>query len=245
MSENVYLAVDLGASGGRVFAGLFDGQSLRLDELHRFEHAAIPAAGSLYWDVLALWREILNGLRAGRAKYGARVRSVGVDAWGVDFGLLGRGDTLLGNPHSYRDPRTQGVMQRTLERVDRQQIYSATGVQFMPINTLYQVMAMRERQSPLLDVSRAFVMIPDLFHWLLTGEQCNEFTNATTTQMFDPTRRGWATDLLSRLELPTDIFPRLVEPGTKLGRLRPSVAEETGLSGVTVTVPATHDTASA
>ncbi|HEX4132005.1 MAG TPA: rhamnulokinase family protein [Pirellulales bacterium] len=245
MAEKVYLAVDLGASGGRVFAGLFDGQSLRLQELHRFEHSAIAMADGLYWNLLHLWQQIGNGLRVAAGEFGSRVRSVGVDTWGVDFALLGRGDVLLENPHSYRDPRATGVMDRAAQRVSRAEIFGHTGVQFLGINTLDQLLAMREQNSPLLDVAETFLMMPDLFHWLLTGQKSNEFTNATTTQMFDPARHGWATAMLEKLGLPTTMFPPLVEPGTRLGPLRKQVARDVGLAGVEVVAPATHDTASA
>lgn len=245
MAEKAYLAVDLGASGGRVLAGRFDGERLRLDELHRFENRAVEAAGGLYWDVLALLSHVRDGLRLAGTRFGRAIDSVGVDTWGVDFALLGRGDVLLENPHCYRDPRSDGMMERALAAVGRQEIFRQTGVQFMPINSLYQLLSLRVNQSPLLDVAESLLLMPDLFHWLLTGAKGNEFTNATTTQFFDPTRRAWATDLLTRLDLPTSLLGKLLEPGTRLGRLRPHVAKDTGLADVDVVLPGTHDTASA
>ena len=245
MSDQVFLAVDLGASSGRVVAGLFNGRRLQIAEVHRFDNGAVDFAGSLQWNVLGLWSQILAGLRAARAKYGSQIVSVGVDTWGVDFALLGRGDTLLGNPVSYRDRRTEGMMDRAIARLGREEIFAHTGLQFMPINTLYQLMALRAQRSPWLEAAESFLMMPDLFHWLLTGVKGNEVTNATTTQFFNPVRRGWAVELLERLELPTKILGPLVEPGTKLGKLRSSVVAETGLSNLEVVVPGTHDTASA
>ena len=245
MAEQVYLAVDLGASSGRVLAGLFDGQRLRLEEVHRFDNGAVEAGGCLYWDLLSLWRHIGDGLRVAGATYGKRVRSVGVDTWGVDFALLGRDDTLLGNPFSYRDRRTNGMMEAALERVSRAEIFEHTGLQFMPFNTLYQLLAMRRSNSPLLDVAQSFLMMPDLFHWLLTGVKTNEATNASTTQFFDPRKQAWAVDLLRKLDLPTNIFGELIAPGTTIGTLRSAVAADTGLDGVSVVLPGTHDTASA
>jgi rhamnulokinase len=245
MTQEVYLAVDLGASSGRVLAGLFDGSRLTLEELHRFENAAVPVADSLHWDVLRLWDEIRRGLRLAAGKFGNRVRSCGIDTWGVDFALLGRGDTLLGNPHSYRDRRCDGMLARALERVPRSEIFAQTGLQFMPMNTLYQLLAMRVHGSPLLDVAEAFLMMPDLFHWLLTGVKTHEVTNASTTQFYDPRQNDWARGLLERLDLPTQMFGPLWEPGTNLGRLRPNVADDTGLTDVDVILPPTHDTASA
>jgi rhamnulokinase len=245
MSEEVYLAVDLGASSGRVVAGLFDGSRLTLEELHRFENAAVPVAESLHWDVLRLWDEIRRGLRLAAGKFGGQVRSCGIDTWGVDFALLARGDTLLGNPHSYRDRRCDGMLARALERVPRGEIFAQTGLQFLPINTLFQLVAMRAQGSPLLDLADTFLMMPDLFHWLLTGVKTNEATNASTTQFYNPLANDWARDLLQRLDLPTAMLGPLSEPGTNLGRLRPAVAAETGLARAEVILPPTHDTASA
>lgn len=245
MADQVYLAVDLGASSGRVLAGLFDGRKLQLEELHRFPNGAVELAGSLQWNVLSLWQHIQTGLRAGRAKFGDRIRSVGVDTWGVDFALLGRDDVLLGNPVSYRDRRSDGMMDRAIKQVGRETIFAHTGLQFMPINTLYQLMALRSQNSPWLENARTFLMMPDFFHWLLCGEKVNEVTNATTTQFFNPAKRTWANELLASLDLPTNLFAKLAEPGTNLGRLRPAVAAETGLQNVDVVLPGTHDTASA
>jgi rhamnulokinase len=244
MAEQAYVAVDLGASGGRVLAGRFDGERMELEELHRFENGAVPAAGGLFWDVLGLWQQLLSGLRAAAGR-GLAIRSVGVDTWGVDFALLGPGDVLLENPHCYRDPRTAGQMEDALRRVGRETIFSHTGLQFMPINTLYQLMAVASRQRWLLDAAQRLLMIPDLFHWLLCGEKSNEFTNATTTQFFNPRAGRWATELLAQLELPTHFLGEIAPPGTRLGPLLPEVQRETGLGGVHVVLPGTHDTASA
>ncbi len=199
----------------------------------------------MHWDLLALWKELQNGLRAAAAKYPRQIVSVGVDTWGVDFGLLGRGDVLLGNPHHYRDRRTDGLMERAFATVPREEIFAQTGLQFMQFNTLYQLLAMRLQDSPLLEMAETFLMMPDLFHWLLTGRKANEFTNATTTQFYNPLNGAWATPLLERLGLPTRILGEIIQPGTELGPLLPQVAAETGLAGVKVIAPGTHDTASA
>jgi rhamnulokinase len=245
MAEQTYIAVDLGASGGRVLAGSFDGRRLWLEELHRFENVAISAAGGLYWDLLNLWSQVCQGLRLAGTRFGNSICSVGVDTWGVDFGLLGRGDVLLENPHSYRDVRCDGMLDRAIEMVGRDEIFAHTGVQFMPINTLYQLMSLRATGSPLLDTAESLLLMPDLFHWLLTGVKSNEFTNATTTQFFNPSKGRWAVELLEKLNLPTALLGDVVQPGTRLGPLRRDVAAETGLSGVGVVLPGTHDTASA
>lgn len=241
-----YLAVDLGASSGRVLAGSFDGERLQLEQIHRFDNGPIQAAGHLHWDILQLWSHILSGLRiAGTRLGGSQITSVGVDTWGVDFALLGRGDELLGNPYHYRDARTAGMFQRAFQIADREEIFSQTGVQFMELNTLYQLLSMQLSGSPLLDAAESFLMMPDVFHWLLTGEQVNEFTNATTTQLFNPSKRAWSTGLLERMGLPTHIFHEAVAPGSQLGSLRREIANETGLTRARVTLPGTHDTASA
>jgi len=244
-NSQVFLAADLGASSGRVLAGLFDGAKLALEEVYRFENGGVPAAGRTQWDLLNQWQHVLRGLRAAGKVYGDRVASIGVDTWGVDFGLLGRNDELLGNPYHYRDHRTAGILDKAFAIVPRGEIFAATGLQFMEFNSLYQLLAMKLANSPLLDVAQSFLMIPDLFHWLLTGVKANEATNASTTQFLNPRTGGWATDLLGKFGLPTHILGTLSPPGTRLGKLQPSVAEETDLPDVEVILPGTHDTASA
>jgi rhamnulokinase len=245
MASSVFVALDLGASSGRHVAGAFDGQRLSIEEVYRFENGPVQLGGRLYWDLLNQWTHVQHGLRAAAALHGSRIRSIGVDTWGVDFGLLGRGDELLGNPYNYRDPRTDGMLQRAFAIVPRKEIFMQTGLQFMQINTLYQLLSMRLAGSPLLAETTDFLMIPDLFHWLLTGVKANEFTMATTTQFFDPRSNAWATSLLERFEIPTGMLGRIVRPGETLGRLTAQVAAATHLTDVEVVVPGTHDTASA
>ena len=244
-NDKVFLAVDMGASSGRVVAGRLRNNQLSVEDVHRFANGGVNVAGNMYWDLLRQWTDIQDSLRAAHDRYGPSIASLGVDAWGVDCGLLDRNEQLLGNPFHYRDPRTQGMFQAAFETVSRQEIFAATGLQFMEINTLYQILAMRRAKSPQLDDAETFLMMPDLFHWLLTGEKANEMTDATTTQFFDPQSRGWATGLLEKLDIPTRMLQKIIEPGTDLGRLRPEVARDTGLANVRVVVPGTHDTASA
>ncbi len=249
-----FLALDLGAESGRGVVGLFDGNTIQLEEVHRFPNGPVRIGDSLYWDVLRQWQEIQNAIRAASQKHGA-LASIGVDTWGVDFGLLGRGDVLLGNPSHYRDPRTNGMLDEAFRRVPREEIFRQTGIQFMQLNTLYQLLAMRLQNSPLLDVAETFLMMPDLIHFFLTGEKVCEFSDATTTQFYNPTQRqtpesvpgGWATDLLRRLDIPTHFLPEVVPPGTSLGSVRAIVAEDCGLTGQLpqVIAPASHDTGSA
>jgi rhamnulokinase len=245
MAEKAYLAIDIGASSGRHLIGRFDGQRLRLEEVHRFENGPVEMAGRMYWDLPGLWTRVRQGLCAARAAEGGEaIVSVGVDTWGVDFGLLGRGDELLGNPYHYRDARTNGMMERAFEIVPRNEIFRQSGLQFMQINTLYQLMAMMLSESPLLDAAESLLFMPDLIHWLLTGVKSNEMTIASTSQFYNPATGGWATDLLGKLGLPTGILGKIAQPGTRLGPLRGGVAAESALKAHVV-LPGTHDTASA
>jgi len=245
MAERVYLAIDLGASGGRHVAGTFDGSRLQLSEIHRFENGPVYVNDHMYWDVLGLWHQIQTGLRAAGARFGGELRSLGVDTWGVDFGLLGRGDELLGNPYNYRDPRTVGMMDKAFQVVPREEIFAQTGLQFMELNSLFQLLAMKLGNSPLLEMAESLLFMPDLFHWMLTGEKGNEFTISSTSQCYNPATRGWAVEMLKRLGIPSGIFGSVLAPGTRLGGLRKQVAAETGVQGVEVVLPGTHDTASA
>src|SRR3989441_2972592 len=188
------LAFDLGAESGRGVLGRFDGRRLQLDVVHRFPNGSVRTLDTMHWDVLRLYGEMLAGLRVCATDRGG-VESVGVDTWGVDFALLGRGGTLLGNPRHYRDPHTEGVMDRAFQTVPKPEIYRRTGLQFMRFNSLYQLLALQEARSPLLDGAETLLFMPDLFHYLLTGIKVNEFTDASTSQMLDPFTRGWAYDL--------------------------------------------------
>jgi rhamnulokinase len=176
---------------------------------------------------------------------GGNVTSVGVDTWGVDFALLGRGDELLGNPYNYRDSRTNGMLERAFTLVSREEIFRHTGLQFMQLNTLYQLLAMKLTDSPLLQIAETLLMVPDVFHWLLTGVKCNEMTEASTSQFYNPIKGDWATELLQEFGLPTHILSKITQPGTSLGGLRPNLVAATGLTNAKVVLPGSHDTASA
>lgn len=232
MARRTVLAIDLGAESGRVMAVHFDGSSLELEELHRFPNIPVTVRGTLYWDFLRLWREVQTGMEKGKVQQPV---SLGVDAWGVDFGLLDRQGALIGNPVHYRDARTEGMMEAVFARVPRTQVFAQTGIQFMPINSLYQMMSLVEQRSPQLEIAATFLTVPDLFNYWLTGARVCEFTNATTTQMFNPRRRAWAAELLGQLDIPAHIFPEIVAPGSRLGEHE----------GTAVIAPACHDTGSA
>src|SRR5438270_122359 len=238
------LAFDLGAESGRGVLGRFDGRRLQLEVVHRFPNGGVRTLETLHWDVLRLFGEMLAGLRRCAADFGG-VDSVGVDTWGVDFALLGRGDTLLGNPRHYRDPHTETIMEEAFARVPRWEIFRQTGIQFMRFNTLFQLLALQRDRSPLLEAAQTLLFMPDLFHFWFTGVKVNEFTDASTSQMYDPTEKSWAYRLASSFGLNAKILGSIVAPGTVLGPLRAALATETGLNPVPVIAPASHDTGSA
>lgn len=244
MTEHCYLAVDLGAESGRVMAGFFDGRQVRLEELHRFPNGGVNIADTLRWDVLGLWREIQTGLGKAAA-IDAEIKSVGVDSWGVDYVLMSGDDELLGHPWHYRDTRNNGMIELATQRVPREEIFAETGLQFIQINSLFQLVAMSRQHPELLGQAGRFLMIADYFHWCLCGSRVVEFTNATTTQMFHPGRRDWSVELIRKLGIPTEMLGEVVNPGTNLGKLRSEIAESTGLPRIDVVAPATHDTGSA
>jgi rhamnulokinase len=237
-----YLAFDFGAESGRAVLAHLQSGILTTEEVHRFPNEPVEYGGSLHWDTPRLWFEV----RKSFARLGeVELAGIGVDAWGVDYALLGERGELLQNPYHYRDRRTEGIMEEVVSKVSKQEIYQATGIQFMPINTLYQLFAARSQTPKLLEAAKYLVTIPDLFNYWLTGNAVCEFTNATTTQMVDPVKRTWATDLMQRLELPAHLPAPIVEPGSIIGALLPDIAGHTSLVGTTVIAPACHDTGSA
>ena len=237
-----FLALDLGAESGRAILARLHSGVLTTREIHRFKNEPVEYGGSLHWDVTRLWWEVRKALLGLEEM---ELAGIGVDAWGVDYALLGERGELLQNPHHYRDARTNGVMQDVFRKVAKEEIYSATGIQFMPINTLYQLYAAARDTPALLKAAERLVMIPDLVHYWLTGNAVCEFTNATTTQLVNPATRTWATELMRRLELPTHLLAEIVEPGTQVGTLLPSISRNSALSATRVIAPATHDTGSA
>jgi len=236
-----YLAIDLGAESGRTIVGSLDDDKLTLTETHRFANGPVRLNDGLHWDVLRLWSDIKDGISRSKA-----IDSIGLDTWAIDFTLLDQNGSMLGNPFHYRDARTDGMLEVAFKRMPRAEIFANTGIQFMQINTLYQLLAMVVQESPLFEVARTFVTIPDLFNYWLTGELTNEFTNATTTQCFDPRKRDWATPVLDAMEVPTHLFKLVTEPGTVIGKLSTSVSvRESAKESVYVVLPACHDTGSA
>ncbi len=243
---DLHAAIDLGAGSGRALVGRVGADGVVFEEVHRFHYPPRPKDGRLRWDWPALVEGLYTGLRRARdraAARGERLLSVGVDSWGVDYGLLGAGGRLLEEPVCYRDERTDGVMETVFARVPRAEIFARTGIQFLRLNTLYQLAA--HRRDGLPTGALRLLLIPDLCHHLLCGAASTEHTNATTTQLLDAQTGAWADDLLARLDLPRALMPQVVPAGTALGQLRPDRCAELGLDPIEVIAPATHDTASA
>jgi rhamnulokinase len=240
-------AIDLGAESGRVMQAGFDGETLRLDEAHRFPNqpVRVHAGGreNLHWDVLRLFHEIKHGL--GKAGHAAQLASLGIDTWGVDFALLDARDRLLANPFHYRDARTEGMLDEIFKCVPRESVFERTGIQFLQLNTLVQMMAMSLERDDALESAQTFLTIPDLFNFWLSGRKVCEFSNATTTQMYDTRAGAWARGMLATLGIPTHFFPDVVPPGTVLGDLLAPVASELNMPRIPIIAPACHDTGSA
>jgi rhamnulokinase len=226
-----YLAIDMGAESGRAMLGSVGGDTLALEELHRFSNTPVRVRSGLYWDVLRLFHEIQLGLAAGRK--GRQLAGVGLDTWGVDFALLDADGALIDNPHTYRDSRTNGTLEALFAEVPREKVFDQTGVQFLQINSLYQLYSMRG--SVALERARTLLFIPDLMNYWLTGKTRSERTIASTSQFYNPRTRQWAKELLKALRLPSEILPELIDPGVRLGEA----------DGIPVYTTGCHDTASA
>jgi rhamnulokinase len=235
-----FLAFDLGAESGRAILGRLRAGALDVREICRFPNEPVRQRGSLRWDILRLWLEMRRALER---VADTKLQSVGLDAWGCDYALIGERGDLLENPYHYRDARTDNVPDAVFQRVPREQIYSITGIQFLPFNTLYQLYAACRSTPKLIESASALATIPDLFNYWLTGRLTSEYTSATTTQLVDARTRSWATSLLCELDLPTRLLPPLVEPGTVLGPMARDASS--ALSGTPVVAPACHDTGSA
>jgi len=243
MTDSVQVAFDLGAESGRAIVGRYDGKLLGLSEASRFPNRAVRLPDGLYWDALGLFSEICSALTGIHAA-GASVRSIGVDSWGCDFGLLDCDDTLISNPLHHRDGRGAAAMLGAFERVPADEIYGITGIQFLPFNTVFQILALE--QSSALTRAETLLLIPDLLGFWLTGERFAEATNASTTQLLDVQTGKWSTDLISRLGLRETLFPAVISSGEIVGHLLPHMAELTQLPAATpIVAVASHDTASA
>lgn len=240
------LAFDLGATSGRAVIGHFSGERLTLEEVHRFSNSPVQLGNHLYWDFLNIYRQVEAGLlKAFQQNH--FLAGLGIDSWGVDFGLIDQQGDLLGNPIHYRDHQTDGIMEKVFDQVSRKEIFQRTGIQFMQINTLFHLYAMKENHSPLLEKAGTLLMIPSLVRYFLTGEKIGEFTSATTTQLFHVHQRQWDKELIQRLGLPEEIFQPVVQPGSLVGSIQPNVRQRLGLTQASLPVIAVaeHDTGSA
>lgn len=244
MTAKSYLAFDLGAESGRGILGLLNGEKLSLKDVHRFPNVPVMLPDGLHWNVLRLWEEIKAGI--GHAINQTQdIASIGLDTWGVDFALLDRQGCLIANPHHYRDARTDGMIEEAFHRVSREDIFTATGIQFLQINSLFQLLSMVKSSSPVMEIAHTFLTMPDLFNYWLCGAKSCELTNATTTQCFNPVEREWAWEVLETLGIPGHIFPKTINPGTVLGELSAPIRQELGIKAISIVAPACHDTGSA
>jgi rhamnulokinase len=246
MTQPLYIAVDLGAGSGRVFLVGLDKEELLLQEIRRFQYPPSVSAGHLRWDLHQIFDEIKEGLRAAAARareLGREIQSLGVDSWGVDYGLIDADGQLIELPICYRDSRTEGVMEQLFDRVPRAEIFARTGIQFLQINSLFQLFAHAHEGLP--SDAQTLLLMPDVINFFLSGRRACEYTNATTTQMLSARTGTWDCELLNRLSLPTSLLPEIIPAGSTVGRIRAELAAELEIDPVTVIAPATHDTGSA
>ncbi|MBT2759770.1 rhamnulokinase family protein [Paenibacillus sp. ISL-20] len=238
------LAFDLGASSGRAMLGQWNGRTIDVTEIHRFPNDPVRIGDRFQWDILRIYHEMKQGLLRLKGQHNLP-SSIGIDTWAVDYGLLDRSGELLMNPYHYRDARTDGVMEQVFRDVPPAEIFDRTGIQFLSFNTIYQLASLQRQKPYVLQEAERFLMIPDLLRYFLTGEMANEFTNATTTQLFNPLSASWDDHLLKSLNIPPKLFHPVVQPGTLVGALRSSVTEELGIPSIPLYTVAEHDTASA
>lgn len=244
MATNRFVAVDLGASSGRVILATIDRGTISMEEIHRFPDPIIQMRGHFYWDLPAIYQSVIDGLKAIAAR-GIEVDSIGIDTWGVDFAIFGRDGELLRLPYCYRDPHTTGAPEELFKRMSRNMLYKKTGIQIMDFNTVFQIDTLRRNGCAALETARKLMFIPDALAYLLTGETATEYTIASTAQMIDPRTRTWDPDILRMLGLTSTDFGRIVMPGTMTGTLSDELQNLTGMGPVPVVAVASHDTGSA
>lgn len=240
-----FLAFDFGASSGRAMLATFDGKKITLEEKHRFSNDPVNINGNLHWDVLRLFFEIKQGILKCANSGDRDIDCIGIDTWGVDYGLLDKDDKLLGNPYHYRDTRTEGMYDKAFALVPKEEIFKQTGIAFNWFNTIYQLLSSRLSGDVTLDNAKTLLFMPDLFNFFLTGVKKTEYTEASTSQMFDSAKHEWAYDLLKKLNIPTDILTDVIYPGEIVGNIKPELAEELGIAQIPVVAVASHDTGSA
>lgn len=245
MQPSKFLALDLGAESGRAFVGLLDSERISLEEVHRFPNTPVEVSGHLHWDVPGLFQQLKKALKLAVEKGHGDIVSVGVDTWGVDFGLVRKSDGSLSPPYTYRDSRTNGMMEKVFARIPRDEIYSRTGIQLMQINSIFQLYSVIEERGSCLDDFESLLFMPDIFNFFLTGTQVSEYTIASTSQLLNAGSRKFDEAIFSTLGIPAWLMRPIVMPGTVIGKLRPDIAAEVGLKDVDVIAVGSHDTASA
>lgn len=244
MNKLTMIAVDLGAGSGRTIAGRFDGNRLELVETHRFPNEPVMVSGSLYWDILRLYHEMKQGIIKS-AGMGYCPDSIGIDTWGVDYGLLDENGDLMGNPYHYRDLRTEGMMEAGFEICPKKQMYERAGIQFLKLNTLYQLMATKKQQPYILENAKTLLFIPDLLRYFLTGVKSTEYTIASTSQLLDVNTGDWDMDMIGMMGIPAHIFTGITDACTRVGPVREDVLRELNIPLMEAIAVAGHDTASA
>lgn len=237
------LAFDFGASSGRAIIGCFDGDKITLEEVHRFSNDPVSVGGTVYWDVLRLFYEIKQGII--KAKIAGGFDSIGIDTWGVDFGLIDSEGKLMENPVHYRDARTAGLVDEAFKTMPKEKLYGITGIQFMELNTLFQLISLKKYRPWMLERADKMLFMPDLFGYMLTGKMCAEYSIASTSQLIDLDKRTWSKEILDAFGIKESVFAPLVQPGTVLGELSKEVCEECGVDPVPVISVCGHDTQSA
>lgn len=237
------LAFDFGASSGRAIIGCFDGDKITLEEVHRFSNDPVSVGGTVYWDVLRLFYEIKQGII--KAKIAGGFDSIGIDTWGVDFGLIDSEGKLMENPVHYRDARTVGLVDEAFKTMPKEKLYGITGIQFMELNTLFQLIALKKYRPWMLERADKMLFMPDLFGYMLTGKMCAEYSIASTSQLIDLDKRTWSKEILDAFGIKESVFAPLVQPGTVLGELSKEICEECGVDPVPVISVCGHDTQSA
>jgi sugar (pentulose or hexulose) kinase len=240
-----YIAIDLGAESGRVMLGSVSADKLALEEVHRFSNGPVKENGSLRWDFERLLSEVKTGINKAVKKTSDNVEGIGVDSWGVDFGLIGADGKLIENPYHYRDSRTNGIMEKAFKLISKRQIYEDTGIQFMQLNSVYQLLAMRLAKSDVLAKTKKLIFMADLFSYYLCGQAFGEYTLASTSQLMDMKTGRWSREIFSKLSLPMNIMPDIVTPGSVVGKLTESIAEKISCGQIPVIAVGSHDTASA
>lgn len=237
------LAFDFGASSGRAIIGCFDGDKITLEEVHRFSNDPVSVGGTVYWDVLRLFYEIKQGIV--KAKIAGGFDSIGIDTWGVDFGLIDSEGKLMENPVHYRDTRTAGLVEESFKTMPKEKLYGITGIQFMELNTLFQLISLKKYRPWMLERADKMLFMPDLFAYMLTGKMCAEYSIATTSQLIDLETKSWSKEILDAFGIKKSLFAPLVKPGTVLGELSKEICEECGVDPVSVISVCGHDTQSA